>query len=464
MLLFIGLFLVFILGYALVNCISPSFSLPEKLGLSIPLGLTIETILMTFLDLIGVPLTAFSVLLAGFITLLPLCFLVYRKRKEWTENAQTRISAFSWKQYNLVWLLFIALIAYVEYMNLTKTLYLPAFERDALTAFDTMGFVFAQEHTMKAASIFNADYVLDIRSHGSPITYTPFVQLSYTFVYLLGASTSKLIPALMFLSFLIGFYGISSRVAGRTAAAIATLFMALTPEMLAFSSMSITNVMHAVFASLAVIYMSVWFRERKTKDLILCGVLLGANVWCRTEGIVFIGAVGLLLLIDLIRRKEYKNLIWVALLAFLPIIFWSLFMKINNMYSESIAITKPYWDAEKMGTIWEYLWALIKNTTFYGYTFYVLLIAFLTNLWFLIKKKDNMYLLIGLVLSFVFYIIILYQIDYVWDKITNVLSYSAKRFMFCFVPIVWYYAFSNGATQWITKKLEQFLSLKQPEK
>ena len=37
---------------------------------------------------------------------------------------------------------------------------------------------------------------------------------------------------------------------------------------------------------------------------------------------------------------------------------------------------------------------------------------------------------------------VLYQVDYQWDSIQNVLDFSAKRFLFCFVPMAWLFSVS----------------------
>ena len=148
-----------------------------------------------------------------------------------------------WKQANLVWVLLIILIGYCEYMNFSKCMFFPPSDRDSLAAFDTLGFVAAQDHTYMRMSLFDADYNPSIHRAGGSIAYAPFVQMSYAYVYILGAETSKSIPALMYLFFVIAFYGILRRNTGKTVAALSTLFMMMAPEMLAFSSLSTTNVM-----------------------------------------------------------------------------------------------------------------------------------------------------------------------------------------------------------------------------
>ncbi|MDR1259034.1 MAG: glycosyltransferase family 39 protein [Tannerellaceae bacterium] len=455
--LHLGILLTIAAGFVFVHCLSVKFTLIEKAGLSFLLGMALETFLMLFIDQAGIPLTPASLLTGETLLLAGLCAFVYRYRKDAVESLRTSVTLSSFKDLNMVWLIFIAATAYIEYMNLSKCLYFPPSDRDALAGFETIGYIAAMEHTLKGISIFDGAYIQGINGPASYITYAPLVQLCYTYVYALGAETSKIVNGLMYLFFLFAFYGATRRAAGNTGAAVATFFMLMTPEMLSFSSLSMTNVIHAAFASLSIIYMALWFREREKKDLLVCGALLGANILCRTEGIVFTGAVGLLLLIDALRTKQYRSLLPPSLFALVPLLCWTLYKEANSLYSESIAITHPFWDAEKAGIILKYIWTLYRDTLHYGWTFNIFIIAFIANLWFVVKKRDSLYLLLALALSSAFYLALLYQIDYKWDTIDSVMLYSAKRFLFCFVPAIWYFSLSNHAVRTAFMKLERLL-------
>jgi hypothetical protein len=245
--LYLGLFLTIASGFVFVHCLSVKFTLIEKAGLSFPLGMALESLLMLLLDQAGIPLSPAPLLVSETLLLAGLCAFVYRYRRDAFESLQASVSLPSFKKVNLVWLLFILAIAYVEYMNLSKCFYFPPFDRDSLAAFDTIGYIAAMEHTLKGISLFDNTYMPNVHGPASYIAYAPLLQLSYAYVYALGAETSKVVPGLMYLFFLLAFYAATSRAAGKTGAAVATFFMMLTPEMLAFSSLSITNVIHAVF-------------------------------------------------------------------------------------------------------------------------------------------------------------------------------------------------------------------------
>lgn len=456
--LILGILIIFLTGFLAVNNISVKFSWPEKIGLAFPVGIGIQTIMMASFNFFAIKLTSVNVVIIGLFLLVSLSPPLYLRRKEVIAYYRGSLH-FKMADYNLVWLFFMALVVYIEYMNFAKCMYFPTFDRDSLAGFDTIGYVIAQEHTLKGMSLFQSDYMPQIHNPGSYIVYAPMVQLSYAFVYILGAETSKLVSALMYLSLLVAFYGSIQRVAGKTGSAIATFFMMITPEMIAFSSLSATNVIHAVSASLGVIYISLWFKGRERKDLYLASILLGLNIWTRTDGVVFICAAMLVVAIDVIKTKEWKDLLVVSA-SFIPAVLWMVFAKANNFYAESIAILHPYWDAEKAGTIWTFMKSHYMNTQYYGWTFVFFLCSFILNGWYLIRKRDNLTLLTMIITSSILYMAALYQVDYKWDSIQNVLAYSAKRFLFCFIPMIWFYSMSNGWVRQLLNKADYYLALK----
>lgn len=449
----IGLIVSFLLGFSLLNRLPGRFSIAEKAGLSFLLGISLQSLLMLIINGIGLQLTVVNIWCVSLLVILLLNYKVILRK----EKFSLKLDWPGLSIVNLVWLFFIILIVYLEYMNFAKCMFFPTFDRDSLAGFDTIGWVISQEHTLRNLSLFQGDYMSNINGAGSYITYMPMIQLSYAYVYMLGAETSKIIPALVFLSFLFAFYGGVSRFCGSTGAAVATFFMMITPEMIAFSSLSATNVIHAVYASLGIIYTALWLRDRTNYLLPLGAMLLGCNVWVRMEGIVFIGAAGIVLFLNIFKEKAYKSLFVFAAIAMAPLVLWVIFEKMYGIYAESIAITHPFWDGEKATLIWVNFKSLWSNTQYYGLSFYVFLITIALNIWFLIRKKDQLNLLGMTLLAMLFYMILLYQVDYKWDSIQNVLDFSAKRFLFCYIPLVWCYIFASRVGCSLFRALERFL-------
>lgn len=452
-----GLILTFFVGFSLLNLISFRFSLLEKAGLSFLVGIASQTLLMLFMDGVGIGLTVTSVLTASVLLLIIPGIKMFRHRKSFSESLDVPSALPA--GINLVWLLFIALIVYLEYMNWAKCIYFPTFDRDSLSGFDTIGWIISQEHTLKGLSVFQGDYISHINGPGSYITYMPMIQLSYAYLYALGAETSKLIPALIYLSFLVSFYAASRRFCGHTGAAIATFFVLITPEMIAFSSLSGTNAIHAVYASLGVIYTVLWLRGNERKDFVMAALLMAFNVWVRNEGVVFAAAAGIIVLAYKLKERNFKIIVLYLFISLLPLLLWGIFMKINGIYAEGIFIFKPFVDTQKMQVILHYFKTLLSASGYYGISFIAFGVAVVINILPIIKKKDLLSLLGITFLSLLFYMIVLYQIEYKWDSIENVLAYSAKRFLFCFIPLVWLYTLSNRYVVLMLGKLEKVLHI-----
>ena len=224
-----GIILAIILGFVTVSLVSTKFSWTEKIGLSFPVGIAMMTFIMIFLDTVFIKLQQSTIIPFSIGLSLVFILLLYRQGRLY--SIFQPIHRFRLSKYNVVWLAFILVIAIYEYYNWTKCMYFPTFDNDSLCGFDTFGWVAAHEKTYKGMSLFNTAYNASIHNAGSYINYAPFVQMSYAYVYIFGATISKIVPAMFYVSFLILFYALVRRVAGRTLASMTTLFMMMTPEM-----------------------------------------------------------------------------------------------------------------------------------------------------------------------------------------------------------------------------------------
>ncbi len=455
--LFTGLVITIVLGAAITLCLSRQLKLIELAGLAFPVGMGAQTFFMVWLDLFGLRLTSTSVLTTSLLLIIGAAVYLYFRRGELAAWLRY-ISAFNFPEINLLWGLCLLAILAMTVMNVAKTMYFPTFDVDSVRGYDLFGFAIAREGTLKGLSLFtDVNYYAEAHGPGSYITYTPLTQLSYAYVYMLGAKLSKIVNVLFFISLALAFYGITSRFASHTLTALVSFFMLLTPEMLGFSSMSGTNFIHAVYASLGILYFIAWYYKKIPAFLWLSAVLLVLNNWTRSEGMAFIGAACCLLLWHSLRTKSYKQLIYFSAACLLPFIFWTIFLKINDMQSVQVFIFKPFWDGEKMSLIFREVWALFNSSLFYGLTFVLFLIVLLSNAWNMYKKGDQLVLLAAILLALVFYTIMVYQIDYLWDSLLNVLQYSYKRFLFSFVPLLWFYIAANQNVRRLFEKIDRFI-------
>ena len=480
------LILVFIIGLMLLWRIGKGASLLERVGFALPVGLGVITMCMLLMDWMGIALSRTNMTVLTIALLLAATAANFRTLK--LSNFRTfklsnfrtfklsnfgtlELSNFSW--FNLVWLLLLVGVIYLEYVNISKCLIYPTYDRDSMAAFDTFGYVCSQEGTYLRMSLFEPDYIPSLQHAGSAMGYMPMLQLSYAYVYIFGAATSKAVPAFIYLGFLFGFYGLCRRKLTHTASMLVLMGVILTPEMTSFASHSMTNVMHACVASAAIIYLCLWLERREIHDLRLCAVLLAVNVWMRAEGIVFIGVALLLVLSSRVRKFESQSSIvngqWsilYCLLTLLPLVLWTVCSHACGLSSESALIMHPFWDGEKMLTILSGIWELMSGGEFYGWTFHLALIMFIVNLIYS-KVKSSPYrgirgglLFCAILLGLAGYILVLYHVDYQWDTVQNVLAFSAKRFLFCFVPMAWYFSVSVLPMRKLAEWLETTLGIR----
>jgi hypothetical protein len=434
----------------------------EKIGGAFLLGLALQTMVMGLIEILGMPITLNRIFIGTAIFgLIPIGFAAVKDRSLFNPIPKK----FIFPKISLIWILFFVVIAYVSYMNFMKCIYFPAFDRDSVDGFESIGYAIAMEHRVAKLSLFDSTYKLNIHGAASCITYMPFVQLSYAYVYMLGAELSKSVNAFMFLSFVVLFYAVMRRVATDTISIIITLFMIMTPELMAWSSLSATNVLQAIFASIGVIYGLIWIKDNRSEDLYLSAVFIALNLWARNEGLAIAFALaGVLFLRVLFMKNDLKSirtyvpfLLWL-IIAFAPFVIWNIYMSVAGMWSESIIITNLFWDAEKFNVMYVHFKMLMQNRQFYGLSFDAFIIFALANAYFIWKKKHllNAYTLLFIAGSFLLYFILIYQVNYVWDSIENVLNYSVKRFFFCYIPVLWFFVGSSYLTEVCGKWLDKF--------
>lgn len=455
----LGISLTILIGLAIMLAISTKFTLLEYLSLAFPLGMGFQTFLMSLLDWSNIGITLGGTTIFSLIVLAGLLILVFRNLKKDSEFlSRCNPKNFKLPKPNSVWILFTFLIIWFEGMNFYKTVFFPSFDTDSIRGFNFVGMAIAAEGTLKGLSLFNSPNY-NFQSDAGLAAYTPFAQLSYAYVYLFGAMASKIVNAMMYLSFLGIFYALLKRVTTHTAAAIFTFMMMITPEMLAFSALSGINLLHTAYAASGLLFAVLWFDKKDPKLLMLSAILLSMNCFTRNEGIVFSGMASLLVLYRFFKKDiDWKKSLLFFVTAFFGFIYWTFFLKANQIHSGSdLIITKLFWDSEKISTIFRELKPLYLNTQYYGIGVVVFGLMLLVNLWNLFRKGDQAALLFVTFGVILLYTLLIYQIDYVWDKIENVLRYSYKRFFFSFIPLMWFYIATNGITMWVTKKADNLL-------
>lgn len=436
----IGILLAVLLGYSIVNKIGPQKAPLEKFGLSFLIAMGGVTIAMFVFDIFHIPIrlyTLYALMLVGIVLL----HLERIKKFKFSDLADIDFNIphligtiFKTAKQHLLWTFFILLILFITSGSVARSLYWPTFAYDNVAGYDLMGKVIAAEGEVNN-SLFEIDGK-PIDGSTKRLTYPLLVSGSFAYAYLHNLETSKLITSLFFIFFVISFYALLKKFTNRINAAVGTLFMIVTPEFFAFTSLSTTNIPFAIYSSLGLITLFLWISSGKRADLMIAAIFAALTVWTRNEGIIFIitGAIALLIF----GSRDQK---------------WNIYVAASFDVSQSIFYPYPHWDFTKIKTMATWVYRLIFATNYFGITFYILFIAIILNIKHLLQDQASKFLLMT-VLSWGLFTLLYYQIDYTKFASLNLLmKTSYRRGLFCFVPLIWYYAFSNRSVVGFSRKL-----------
>lgn len=449
----IGIALTILLGFSLVNFLlktnnSENGTWAEILGLSFTLGIGLETVFMFILDLIGIKISAIALVVCSAVTIIILLYLKPYPFFTRLKQFQALFKDADFLPKNLPWLIVFLIICFLLIGSIAKSLYWPTTSYDSVAGYDLMGKVIAEEGKLKVS-------LFDLNVEGKRAIYPPLIEGSFAFAYLFGNTSSKIITSLTYLALILLFYALLKKYVQPLNAILFTLFLMLTPEMFAHSSLSLTNIPGALYAAIGLINLFIWYDQGKTKYFIIAAILLAMNVWARSDGIVF-NAAGLALVgYKCIREKRYTKLVQFVLISFLPFFAWSLYLKYSIGITQDRFVDHLFWDGERIQLIIDWIMNLIFNINLYGLTFYIFILGILLNIKRLLADRPEFLLLI--IVSFFLYTAVYYQLDPVkQDPIETLMKTSFKRALFYFVPLVLYYTSTSKVIKSLFEKIETF--------
>ena len=456
----ISIVIVILLGMFLLQSIIKGFSFIELLGFSFPIGIGVVTVLMFFLEVLGLVISKENILVVviGMILLLSAKMIYNYKEYILCFRRSSFQKFFLLGKFNLLWLTLVSGTILLLVIVSSKSLYWPTFAADSVTSFDLFGKVIASEGTILNSSIYE-------KSVGFGAAYPPLYSLSLAYVYIFGFESSKIIPVLFFISLVVGFYALLLKNTSSIGAALGTLFMMISPELISQSAINITSVPQAMFGATGLIALLTWNKTKETKYLYLSVLLLAFNGWIRSEGIVYIGAAFLyycyILFVEHKVRDYIKPVIFLFASVF-PFIMWQLFMRWNiNLMDSFVQVDfkmVPSFDKLRLAKILSITKFNFFSNNYYGITIYVFFSAIVFNLIRIYSKKDSLVTLIVILIPLFGYLFLINQIELRSDSIDNIMKYSAKRFFFGIVILMWFYIVQSFPFKQIFYTLDTFLS------
>ncbi len=456
---FIALLIIFLLGWSIYNLVSKKKHFLEIIGFSFLIGLGTLTILMFYLNILGIKLSSTSLLIVSVLSVFGTnykFFIKPKKELEKIKNINVK-ELFFIGNINVVWIVCVAAVIFLLFVITKKSLFWTTTAHDAITSFDLYAKAIAHEGKLINSLILE-------KSVGFGVAYPPLYSFALSYTYMLGFETSKIIPALIFISFVISFYSLISKNSNATLAIFVTLILIISPEIIAQSAINTTSVPNAVLASLGIILLITWYNTNDKSYFLLSIIFLILNVWTRSEGIIYVaGTIVLLFLFDK-KRISYKYKIIYAVLTILPFVVWQIFLKINHDVMDSFVQVKyiytPVLNLKQIIYIVKYIFLNLLQRAYFGLSAYIFVVILAINIIKIIKKRENLFLLCIIIVSLFLYMVLLNQLELRHDNLTNILKHSAKRFVFTTIILMWAYVSTSKIVVELFNKIEKKLSFK----
>lgn len=414
MLIFIGIIQIILFGYLLTEYILRKESTVGLLGLSLPVGLGLLTLLIFYFSVIGFKITSGHVFLVS--TSLLLILLIFKR-----SSKKTRVPAIKFDKIDL---LLITIISAFLIISLVIAIYKPVSAWDALALYDFRAKVIAKEG-------FFIQIARDIYYFAH---YPLLTSLGHTFVYLWGSSNPQFLYPLFFISMALVLFNSIKKETSTKVSLIAVLLFVTNPEYFYHSTIAYTNLPYAFFVVSGLIYFYRFLKTDKIGFLTVSSLLIGLSTWVRSGEPFWLVPLGFLLIYSLVKRN-FKT-ITIYSIIFLAIQQpWRIYqgMLFGSGYSTigQINIAFQYTiktpDIKRLLEVVVFTW----NNIFakWGPVFYLFILSILLEAKALLKNGRYLLLLI-LIANYILLIggtYIFSQTFLDWEKIPD----SARR-MLCF--------------------------------
>lgn len=449
----LGWLVIFLLGISIINLVAYKIKVLAKIGFALPMGMGINSFIMFSLGVFHIPINQINLILGIDIT----CILLFTAGFFFVNKSiiasRSLLPSFNLKKefnINLAWIFLISYGVYLVYIIAAKALFWPPFIFDSIDGYDFLARVIVKEGTINN-SIFNPEYLLtSVRS-----LYPPLVPLNFAFAYLLGFDSSQIVVALFFISLFIAFYAMVTKHTTPLAGALFSLFLVITPEFAAFSSLSSSNPPCTFYSAIGMLCLYTYYRFKERPYFYVGTLFIMLAIWTRAEAIMFMLAGVIFLLSKPFEKKQLTSIAFFGFCSLLSFLSWQLYMKsVLHVQSGLPVIKKLFWDPEKLSRIWSQVKFVTFNTQFYGIVVYLFVLLAAANIYFIIKKKESWIFLGSVLLAWFIYMVIFYQIDtdYKDTSMGGWINSGYKRGLFYFLPLILFYCANNFISDKLFKK------------
>lgn len=424
-------------GWIIINGLNTGLNTPIKIGASYNLGIGLISFSGFFCNLIGMKFGLLGLVLPIIIACGILLGLNFKEIKT-KFVPQLKLLKSEYQLY--AWWLLLALILYLLYGAYMRALYWPITEYDSVCGYDYVAKYLVAEHSFDNTLLRSKDFLT-----GNRYLYPAFVASADAYGYLVGLKNAHLITWLQYASFLLAFYGLVRHVAHPVIAILATFMMSVTPDFFAHASFSLTNIPNAIFSSLGMIALVMYFAKPERGLLLFAALFIGLGLWCRVDAIVYYILSFFMLALFAFMHKKYMDLMLFALIGIIPYAAWNIFTtQVLHVSASAGFIDHLGIDTEKISVIGAYVYDLvILPNQQYALTFCVFWIVLMANIQFILDEFFNVvtFFLFGLVM----YAGLFYFIDNAKTGVSTkvYMEMALKRGLFTLVPLAWYFFANN---------------------
>lgn len=372
----IGVILIFVLGFLIINLIDSKVSLLEKIftGFLISSGISTFSwfLISTIVNRFDLKITLLFMFFA--ILLFLILNLVFKKFEAlFSRKPILRISRI---QFAIITFILIAVVS-----SFLANSYWPVRDWDALTLYDFRGKFFASQNSIRS--------VFDI--HRYYLGYPLYTSLLHSYVYLLNTNGNPLFMyTLIYVSFITITYSVLTRISSSKISLLFTFIIAFTFEIFDHSLLSYTNLPYSTFLIAGYLYFLNYIKDKKMSYLIIASVLIGLSGWIRNSDPFWIPPV-LLMIYQSIKDRKIKHLLLFVTIILIIRLPWSAFtneVSKNYLISSSnnlnlIFSTSIFKYIERLFLVIPYIWInVIKPQS-------AIYITFLLSLFMYIPKQNR---------------------------------------------------------------------------
>lgn len=415
----------------------------QLFGAGILMGMAVSTLTIYVMELLYVKLTYTSVLGISVAVML-VANIGYKK------TIETLKESFSIKvPLKLYEIPFFAFAGYLVVISVWRAYYLPVTPYDTIVGMDFVAKYAALEGHV-VSSVFTEQFS-KVRDFNQPF-YAPFTTFSQIIYRLSGFENGQGWLSVVFISFLAFFYCKLKELTHPIFAGIFLLLFIAIPELYAYTFMFLTDFSNAVFFGIGSILYYEYFKNRNIKTLLLSALFMGFSVWSRSETVLFMPFLSLLILATGIKTDLKNSFIHSALFSAVPALFfvlWNIIMfKLYfNYFPQNQFAVNPTMGLTDIFS--EINTKLITNEFLYGYAFNLFFVFAIANL-VLFRNKTGYELLWVVVTLYVGFGIIVFLFPAA--SIDN----TIKRSFFKFFPVFFFYLASSSLFNYLTEKLNNF--------